>query len=814
MKYELDELLKDAYGGEGKKPQNGFDIKSVEFANAQHSDQNRKLGIGKYTKVAIVSVCVMILIVALVPIGVKLNSLVGGKKEKEEYGESAEKTKLDATYISEISVLACNNTWKYTEEDIGCEVYEWSEDVVLPIPKPENSTGIEYVGDGFYLLGVDKEEWEEYIYPLVNKYDGYISYDSIVSENDSCFARIVDMEYNYMANIVWGKDFSYYNLRNNVGAFVYVGSKEKNTSLTNQEVMELALEELGIEDKKGFGALNISSKGNLSDGFDVYIILPSQSYIEENEDNPSSFLCVLDSNDEIVLVQPEGISIGSGNSSLEFVKTETGWNMYTVNTLYGSGTACHELSLYVMENGKFTCSNAQTVYGIEGLERVSAITLKKNNDVIDVYKLDYNRDEASNEKEPFSQWLLGAKVGIIDENGISIDAIEKETEVRVEEETYENNNDVSEPTLEDYVEEQKKNSNVTFRFENDTLYVSGKGCVLESDKDKWKEYIHDVEKIVIEDGITVIGYRAFDDMYYLESVEIASSVKVIEGEAFIMCSNLNYIQLSEGLEKIGGQAFYHCGLLTLDIPDSVKEIGMAAFAGCVDMDNFEIPDGVEIGTNAFLHTKMLNDMVAETGLAIIDGVLYDGTLAKGDVVIPDSVTKIAKYAFYYNDEMTSVEIPASVVCIEDAAFESCKKLETVKCMSIIENIGTSVFRDCDKLENVELAEGMTTISYGMFANCGKLRSIDIPKSVEKIEGSAFSECVNLENIDLSGNVRSVGSDAFGGCIKLAFVKFSGNIESVGLMAFSRCDNLITIYGVNNTYAETLALQMDCEFLGE
>ena len=49
----------------------------------------------------------------------------------------------------------------------------------------------------------------------------------------------------------------------------------------------------------------------------------------------------------------------------------------------------------------------------------------------------------------------------------------------------------------------------------------------------------------------------------------------------------------------------------------------------------------------------------------------------GRFVIPDSVTSIGDYAFYYCDSLTSVVIPDSVTSIGDYAFYNCTSLTSV-----------------------------------------------------------------------------------------------------------------------------------------
>ncbi len=751
-------------------------------------------------------------------VGMMLMVSCGSEKmeEKQENVNSNQSKEAVAEFRGK-TALSGNVTWKYTEESLGCKVYEWSEDVVLPIPAPKDVTGIEYDDGQFFALGIDADEWTEYVEPLVEKYDGYLRWDSLATENDACVATIFDMENNFMANIIWEEDLPFNNLRDTVEVWIYAGSREKHTSLDNEQVLGMALDKLQIDESEGFRLINISSKSNLSDGFDVYYLFVPEEYRELKEKGTYTYmyLCVV-RDDKIVLLEPKAVDIG-GEASLEFMQVDDEWKMYVVREELYSASQYQYLDVYTIEDDEFTKISSDVIHEVQGLENEHYICLNKNESIIEIYRLNYDRDRNTEEKKPVSKWLLGPKIGEIHGEGISKcevptgpdTTVENNSEGSVEEVTTE----APQENIEEFVENAKDSSSISYKMEGDTLYVCGVGYISMDDKTKWEEHIHDIERIVIEDGITVIGYSAFRSMPYLETVEIAGSVKVIESEAFVNCFQLNTVKMAEGIEVIESQAFCYCDLLSLDIPKSVKEIGRQAFAFSVNLDNYEIPKDAVLGEEVFYRTKLLDDMVAKTGLAIVDGVLYDGKLAEGDVIIPDTVTKIAKNAFYYNEKMTSVQIPVSVACIEDGAFSFCKVLETVECNSSLNEVGSSIFSNCERLEKVQTSENVKVISYGMFSGCKKIKNITIPKSVETIQSYAFSECEGLEHIDIS-SAKYLGIDVFSFCVNLKSVKLSGELEDTGNMLFSGCDALETIYGKAASYGEKLARNMNCQFVAE
>ena len=100
-----------------------------------------------------------------------------------------------------------------------------------------------------------------------------------------------------------------------------------------------------------------------------------------------------------------------------------------------------------------------------------------------------------------------------------------------------------------------------------------------------------VTNIIIEDGVSIIGDRAFYRCSALKQIDIPNSVKrigwsafsesglqeivipenveVIENEAFSFCEDLERVQIQGELKYIGRIAFYNTNLTTLYIPGSV-----------------------------------------------------------------------------------------------------------------------------------------------------------------------------------------------------------------------------------------------------
>jgi len=95
------------------------------------------------------------------------------------------------------------------------------------------------------------------------------------------------------------------------------------------------------------------------------------------------------------------------------------------------------------------------------------------------------------------------------------------------------------------------------------------------------------------------------------------------------------------------------------------------------------------------------------------------------LVIDDSITSIAPYAFYECLNLTAVNIPGSVKTIGDRAFGTCENLEIVILNEGLEEIGGDAF--------------LATM----------LETITIPSTVKSIGFYAFTEAYNITEINVS-----------------------------------------------------------------
>ena len=135
-----------------------------------------------------------------------------------------------------------------------------------------------------------------------------------------------------------------------------------------------------------------------------------------------------------------------------------------------------------------------------------------------------------------------------------------------------------------------------------------------------------LENIVIPNSVEYIAPFAFDNTKWMEDFENSSREFLIVGDGILLSYNGgdSHVTLPEGVKKIAPYAFYkHNGLLSVSMPDSLLEIGEAAFEGCINLR--EIFGGTNVKVikdRAFyqcpLQTVKITDAVESIGVLAFD----------------------------------------------------------------------------------------------------------------------------------------------------------------------------------------------------
>ncbi len=232
-----------------------------------------------------------------------------------------------------------------------------------------------------------------------------------------------------------------------------------------------------------------------------------------------------------------------------------------------------------------------------------------------------------------------------------------------------------------YSEQCGDNAAWYYDDETYTLTIKGEGSTWDYDGyDTFMPYEENVKHIIIEEGITRLGERVFDDHWdgYHDVVDISFPDSLEELGAYSCSSLINAkeLELPKNLKRIGARAFMGSRKEQWDIPSSVTYIGWQAFYAS-QMKSVNLPEGLEtIDENAFDSTQLEYIEIPSGTIDIRQGA-FDNCQKLKSFKFPDGVTSISDGMFYYCIELEDVTIPKSVTEIGPGAFRDCKKLKDV-----------------------------------------------------------------------------------------------------------------------------------------
>ena len=156
------------------------------------------------------------------------------------------------------------------------------------------------------------------------------------------------------------------------------------------------------------------------------------------------------------------------------------------------------------------------------------------------------------------------------------------------------------------------------------LTISGKGKMNDymnvypgNNRAPW--YKSDIKRIIIDDGVTTIGWSAFSDCRSLTSVTIPNSVTEIGYNAFEYCRSLTSITIPNSVTRIGKEAFRACtNLQKVNIGNSVKTIDSYAFGECRSITQISseavVPPTCDISVFSYINTSKCKLIVPKNSL--------------------------------------------------------------------------------------------------------------------------------------------------------------------------------------------------------
>ncbi len=227
-----------------------------------------------------------------------------------------------------------------------------------------------------------------------------------------------------------------------------------------------------------------------------------------------------------------------------------------------------------------------------------------------------------------------------------------------------------------------------------TLTISGTGAMWNGTK---YSYLGTVDKIVIGNGITVIGEDAFAKFNGVGSVEISDTVTTIKGNAF---NDLKSITIPKTVRTVETDAFYGVGKVVVEgdmnnfqygaLGYGVQEVQLKGSAETLGLALAEVQD------RDYLSVTITKDnnrcRIANGCLVSSDGkTVYYHISDSNKVTIPDTAVTI-KSAAFYNQGIEEVKLGKNVKTIEPYAFAE-NPVSELTTNSKLKKIGRCAFKE-------------------------------------------------------------------------------------------------------------------------
>ena len=363
-----------------------------------------------------------------------------------------------------------------------------------------------------------------------------------------------------------------------------------------------------------------------------------------------------------------------------------------------------------------------------------------------------------------------------------------------------------------------------------------------------------IVKVVLPEGLVEIQAHAFDFCYYLEEINIPSTVQMIDKNAFRYCESLATVTFAEGgddllilneyafaytdaletlalparlysignhvfsnssikfvtfgegsaLVEIGSSAFNKSGIIHIDVPAGVVEIGAYAFYQCSDLLSITFGEGlITVGDHAFAGCSELLSVSVPASLKTLgNSVFYEYDYYSYSCPKLESVTfapnaqleYIPAGTFAYT-ALKTFTVPAGVKYIEGvesgasyknpSAFYEITTLEAVyfENGSQCNTIDNYAFAECSSLKLIEIPGTVSTIGEYAFNYCTSLESITIPETTVNLGKGAFWGCSALSDVDLRTKATMLPDNFFYGCSSLSDITIPASVSGLGSSCF-------------------------------
>jgi len=271
-------------------------------------------------------------------------------------------------------------------------------------------------------------------------------------------------------------------------------------------------------------------------------------------------------------------------------------------------------------------------------------------------------------------------------------------------------------------------------------------------------------------------------------------------------SEIKTVVIGDSITKIGKESFSSLSCTTVRIGKNVQVIGENAFMNCTSLTgDLVIPDSVTtIDRWAFFGSVISNGtLTLGKGLRTIGERAFTDCSFSGGLTIPEGVTEIAEGAFCSSSKYSgspahgkitgTLTLPSTLKTIGSYAFAYEGFSGELLIPDGVTCIGANAFAECDGFGGtLSLPDSVKTVGEWAFYQCEGFTGLKLPAGLTKIEKLSFAFMAGLKTeVAIPEGVTEIGEGAFE-CSYMPSVRLPSTLKKIEKQAFMHAHNLTKI----------------------
>lgn len=263
----------------------------------------------------------------------------------------------------------------------------------------------------------------------------------------------------------------------------------------------------------------------------------------------------------------------------------------------------------------------------------------------------------------------------------------------------------------------------------------------------------------------------------IKTIKLPTTLKSIGAAALAGCSQLSDITLPQGLESIGDYAFNSTSITQVTLPETVVNVGEGAWSHCplLTTATFNLE---QVPNNAFMGDTVLNDLTLGNKVTTIGRGAFNGCTALQTIKVEsdNTIASIGAEAFIgAGAGAIALNSLTALKEIGDWAFAS-SGITSVALPQGLETLGKGAFYNAQNLTNITLPKGLDTIpQYAFAGNTVLAGTVVIPDGVEVIADYAFYNCDNTSIFSMPASISHIANWAMAGMIALDTINIATTV---------------------------------------